>query len=95
MNRIVRDRFPVSALPEELRRELVGEDVVKLTIEHAEPRTQSLDTFVTWLEETRKMAPRSDRAGSAHFSRFFDLKTDHFADEEQVAAHIRTLRDDD
>ena len=81
MNRIVREHYPVSKLPEELQKEFPGQDEVTLTIEARTP-----------LKENRE-GPEPPY-GWGGFSRYRHLAKNNFQSTEEVVAHVRALRDE-
>lgn len=81
MNRIVREHYPVSKLPEELQKEFPGHDEVTLTIE---ARTPSQD------DRTGPEPPY----GWGGFSRYRHLAKPRYNSTEEVVAHVRALRDE-
>lgn len=81
MNKIVREHYPVSQLPEELRNELHGVREVRVTIEVTE-------------EAVAEAADAASGVSTRPFSRFRHLARDNFKSVEEVVAHVRALRDE-
>ena len=80
MNRIVREHYPVSKLPEDLRKEFPGQEEVTLTVEAVERSAM----------DQRPEPP----FGRGHFSRFRHLARDNFHGMDEIVAHVRALRDE-
>lgn len=81
MNRIVREHYPVSKLPEDLQKEFPGQDEVMLTIEVPVPSKKDRD------------GP-DPPFGWGGFSRYRHLAKARYSSSEQVVAQIRALRDE-
>lgn len=79
MNRIVREHYPVSKLPEDLREQFAGQDEVTITVESK--------------AETLRDRPEPP-FGSGGFSRYRHLAQPHFQSTEEVVAHVNALRDE-
>lgn len=82
MNRIVRERYPVSKLPEDLRKEFPGQEMVTLVVEgdrgdHLPDDEPSL---------------RPDRLKT--LDELFALAKPTFKSLDEVAAHVRSTRDE-
>ena len=78
MNRLVREHYPVSQLPEDLREGFEGQTDVRVTIDEAEAGS--------------KIASPGGEAG--HFGRFKHLSRSNFADMDEVVGYVRSLRDE-
>lgn len=62
MNKVVREHYPVSKLPDDLRRDLGSAENVRVTIEVSDRRTASLEELVaraTQLRAEGKVTPVS------------------------------------
>lgn len=81
MNRIVREHYPVSKLPEDLREEFTGSTEVTLIVE---ARTTPTD-------EREGPEPPYGRGA---FSRYRHLTKANFKSTDEVVAHVRALRDE-
>lgn len=77
MNRIVRQSYPVSQLPDDLR--------------PAISEQQSVTVTVAWGEEP-SMATRPDQPKT--IEELYAMAKPTFASLDEVAAHVRTLRDE-
>ncbi|MDX7949771.1 hypothetical protein P7D22_01090 [Lichenihabitans sp. Uapishka_5] len=90
MNRIVRERYPVSQLPEDLRKELKGQSEVTLIIDGG------ADDVMPARSDDHPAVAEIRRTGvrGGDFSRFKHLRHTHFATDEAVADHIAELRAD-
>jgi hypothetical protein len=86
MNRLVREHYPVSKLPEDLRHGFEGQREVRVVIdaETSGEQTPDLDTASTHMPE----------AQLGHFSRFKHLRRANFASDEEADAYLRSLRDE-
>ena len=82
MNRLVREHYPVSKLPEDLREGLEGCEDVTVTVE---------------VKVTAPAPGEGDRGFVSEpgpFSRYRYLAKPRFTSIEEVDAHVRALRDD-
>lgn len=80
MNRLVRERYPVSKLPEDLREGLDGQDDVTITIEVGPTSAASKDQLESdsndsWIERGRR------------------VRQMNFSSSHEVDAYVRSLRD--
>ncbi len=82
MNRIVREHYPVSKLPADLREGLQDTADVRVTIE--------VPVISDRGAGTEPAAP----VGRSFSERFRHLRRANFASPEDVVAYIRSLRDD-
>lgn len=90
MNRIVREHYPVSALPEDIRKEFAGQDEVTLIVEAPHPvNSASMHGDEAALAEIRRTPIRG-----GEFSRFKHLRRSHFGSSEEVDAYLDALRDE-
>jgi hypothetical protein len=61
LNKIVRDHYPVSRLPADLKAEVAGIEYVRLVIEDADSRAPlSRDVLLQLLEDARRGGPIGD-----------------------------------
>ena len=81
MNRIVREHYPVSKLPEELRDELSGQQRVTLTIQWGADESG-----------TELATKRPDTVKS--LEELFAMAEPTFKSLDEVTAHVRSLRDE-
>ena len=81
MNTIVRERYPVSKLPEDLQKEFPGQDEVTLTVETTLPPRDDRE------------GPEPPY-GWGHFSRFRHLAKPRYKSMDEIVAHVRTIRDE-
>lgn len=81
MSRIVREHYPVSNLPEDLRDELSGQQRVTLTID--------------WNADDPAAEPAPERpAYVKSLEELFAMAEPTFTSLDEVTAHVRSLRDD-
>jgi hypothetical protein len=80
MNRIVREHYPVSKLPEDLREAFAGQDEVTVTIEEVVGRP--LDSGKARPEHIKSL------------DELFAMAQPIFSSLEEVTAHVRSLRDE-
>ena len=79
MNRIVRENYPVSKLPEDLQRKFPGQVEVTVTVEaQVSLEADALGSLYQ----------------GGHFSRFRHLARANFNNMDEVVAHLRALRDE-
>ena len=83
MNRIVREHYPVSKLPEDLRQEFAGQDEVTLTISSIDADTSQ-----------KHAAPETERARFNSLEELFAMAKPTYRSLDDVAAHVRSLRDE-
>ena len=91
MNKIVREHYPVSRLPEDLRAELVGRETVKLVIEEEETEHSAIgDIWSLRIDEIPPMTSEQFRRDleSLRRSGLPNVTPD------QAVARIRELRDE-
>lgn len=88
MNRIVREHYPVSNLPEDLQKEFPGQDEVTLVLEAPVSSEQAREDALA-LAEIRKTGIRG-----GDFSRFKHLRRSNFRSSDEVEAHVNALRDE-
>ncbi len=81
MNRIVREHYPVSKLPEDIRKEFPDQEEVTLTVEAGASPT-----------EDRSGTPPPH--GWGHFSRFRHLARTNLKSTDEIVADVRALRDE-
>ncbi|WP_460448125.1 hypothetical protein [Alsobacter sp. SYSU BS001988] len=84
MNKIVRRHYPVSALPDDLRREFADAREVTVTIETTEPDSMSQEDLG---------ARERDQVMS--FEDIFAQRRPPFRSAEEIMAEIREGRDDE
>jgi hypothetical protein len=60
MNKIVRERYPVSALPDDLRSGLLGHDYVRVTIEGESAHPNHAKVLADLIARARQDAPIND-----------------------------------
>ena len=81
MNRIVREQYPVSQLPDDLRQALPGQSEVRLTIDWGD------DGSLPGPDLARPRVPKS-------LEELYAMAEPTFGSLEEVAAHVCALRDD-
>lgn len=94
MNRIVREHYPVSKLPEDLREGFEGQAEVRVTVDAV--ANPSADVLVS------KRAPSNAggedlsaaRSVPGPFSRFRHVHRANYATIEDAVAYVRALRDE-
>jgi hypothetical protein len=89
MNRIVRENFPVSQLPEDLRREFPGSTQVTLIVDARTAAEVGRSTDEAALADIRRTGIRG-----GDFSRFKHLRRAHFSSSERADDHISAMRDE-
>jgi hypothetical protein len=80
MNRLVREHYPVSELPEDLRQGFEGKEEVRVTI----------DAIMT---PTRDESPHRSERGKT-LEELFAMRRPSFLTLEQIDEHLRALRDE-
>ncbi len=83
MNRIVRDNYPVAALPEDLRQELSGSEYVRLVIEADPTITRVASVF----DEPEAEAILS-------LKDLFALRRPPYKSTEEIVEEVRRQRDE-
>ena len=79
MNRLVREHYPVSKLPEDLREGLSGPEDVTVTVE---------------VKASTPAPDRNGNQDSGPISRYRHLARPRFTSGEEIDDHVRALRDE-
>jgi hypothetical protein len=90
MNKIVREHYPVSKLPEDLREQFEGAETVRIISEEAESVEAERDFWSIPIDELK---PRTPEQVMADFNHIRSLGLPSVTPEEAVA-RIRELRDE-
>lgn len=91
MNRIVRERYPVSRLPEDLRAAFPGQEEVTIIVQ---PLDQAIEAHPSDDDQDALAAIAKDEIRGGDFSRFKHLRRANFASAKDVDVHISALRDE-
>jgi len=92
MNKIVREHYPVSKLPEDLRNEFDGFETVKIVGDPKEQAPSDRDKEF-WSTPIGELKPRSHAEFMADLDRIRSLGLPNVTPDEAVA-RIRALRDE-
>lgn len=90
MNRVVREHYPVSKLPEDLREQFPGAETVRIVVEDPTD-TEAEKGF--WSVPLAGIKPRTPEQVLADFERIRSLNLSSVTAEDAVA-RIRALRDE-
>jgi len=87
MNKIVREHYPASKLPEDLRQGLKPDEEVRITIE-TEPTSEVSSAF----PEVAALLRRPERILT--LDEIFALRRPVYSSVEEIDEHVRTMRDE-
>jgi len=87
MNKIVKENYPVSKLPEDLREGLKPDEEVRITIE-----TESTSELASRFPEVAALLRRPERVLT--LDEIFALRRPVYSSVEEIDEHVRTMRDE-
>jgi hypothetical protein len=90
VNKIVREHYPVSKLPKELRKEFEGIETVRLVVEEEQPRLTGAAAITALEAKYRKHWAEIAASGPIDYTRHRGETT-----IEEAVARIREIRDGD
>ncbi len=88
MNRLVREHYPVSKLPEDLREGFEAESNVRVTVD-VEPNASGEQSAAREADAESEIVPKPGL-----FSKFRHLRRVNFESDEDVDAYVNALRDE-
>ena len=88
MNKIVREHYPVSELPEELRKEFEGVETVRLVVEEERPQLTGAAAIAALGAKYRKHWADTAASGPIDYARHRGQTT-----IEEAVARVREIRD--
>lgn len=93
MNRVMRENYPVSRLPEDLRAGFESEDVVDIVVRSRRQKGNNPDEAIGGDGQTPDILEGEVNLGG-QFSRFKHVKRSNYGSADEINAYVNGLRDE-